>query len=160
MPLDVADLHYDTDSLMNRSFVGTASLGATAGQYSQLQLWNPANSGINIYLDSIVSYTNATAAFNMIEIYTTSALPGSSAVYASKVVSSPVTVSKGQVITYSNAALPSGSSSFLVYYNGTTFVPVTLDMKNPIVIKPGNGLALAPYVLNTMLGCIFQWREY
>jgi hypothetical protein len=135
------------DGGKNRSLSGNAfflpmALGSAPGLFSNVQIWNPANSGKNVIIGQI-SYSQS-AAGSCVYRHTTSALTNSlngsqSKIYGAGTSSVTVSRSEQNVSMLGTYIFERGMNA-----NQTEiFKPV-----EPFILKPGNGLVLVPDTAN------------
>ena len=145
----------DFRSALGKTFWGAASVAAVAAQNGYVQIFNPAGSGIVVYVDAYYAQEN-TAAERLSWLQDTVQFGGGFSVQ-SKLLGG---ASFAKLSGVSLAAAP-GSSSGLIPVG---FLPATGYLRVPITpsipLNPGTGVELQGGVQNNPLTAGFEWREY
>jgi len=149
----VADLvtPNEEDSGYERLCIGTTSLGPTAANYSHVQLYNPAASGLIIYADLVVATRGAAGRLRIHEFDTAATNNTSTKGFRDKRLSgAPV----GQ-IRYEN------NVGFRGDLHGSADAPTADSVIIPLdyVLPAGAGILLVPNAVNVQCACTFYWRE-
>lgn len=143
---------YDTDQA--RACIGGAVQSNVAGQYSHVQLINPAASGKVAYVKRAVPFlTNAVAYTVYLKSYDTAL--ASAGDKSNKIVggTAPVCdVNKATSASILGTTLTSGVSN--IYY-----VPLEFIKHDPIKLTAGKGLLFVYGVADFNLGAMFEWVE-
>lgn len=139
-------------SLANTTFIGAAGVTGIAGNFSQVQLWNPPGNAKNVVLQTI--YANS-AAVGYAQIRPSSvALATSAGGGGSKNINAAG--STAQLRTQQSAALVGGQSlGGGALQAGANFV---FSLREPIVITPGNGLTINGAIGQDM-SAVFEFFE-
>lgn len=140
-------------SLANSSFGGYTVSGAIAAQYSRMQLWNPAGSGVRLCVEQITGYVQATSAIFLQD--STAALASSNELGQPKLLGG--TQSQASVRYDSTAAVPGNPMIFGMPLQGA--MQQTLRLSEPIIIPPGHGLLMVDNTVNTQIAATFEWYE-
>jgi len=117
-----------------KAFMAYGYQAPVAAQYSHVQLWNPAASGVNVYVEkSLISLGVTGGVF--IARYNTALTTLSGSLVAKK---SSASASASQIRNEANAgALYSGILAALTIPAGTPFM---LEFTEPVLLPPGYGL--------------------
>ena len=141
-------------TLSQKAFCGQVYQAALAGQYSQVQLWNPAGSGANIIVESFsISSLSATSVNCSI---TNSALTTSIA-GLSKLSGGSAGIANRR--SQNTASLP---LNFALNTIGVTMPAngyIITNFKEPMVLLPGYGFTLQTATVNTDVMANFEWYE-
>lgn len=138
----------------NSAFMSLLTLGATVGQISHLQIFNPIASGKNVIIESLI-FNSVSAAAILLRGYATP-LTGLYGNGKSKKIGAPD--SAAELRTQHNAAiLPTSNSLFGIDLAASA----TLERKlsEPIILLPGNGLVIVPTSANVGLNANTEWYE-
>jgi len=121
-------------SMAQMAGIGTAAQGVSAGNYSFVQLWNPASSTKNIFVRKIVVSSTGNQGF--ILTMHTAAVGASSGAAVSKLnqLVTPYPMQKG--------VSPSVIGQNVMFNLVTPGAAFTVDFQEPIVVGPGYGLVL------------------
>jgi hypothetical protein len=149
------------DGGKNRTNAGTAfssaiSSGAgVAAQYAHCGIWNPSGSGKNVIIERLII---STAAASVVQYGTATNYIGSLNGGASSKKSGG-TASTGQA-SFGNSAtnLPSGFS-YMGILQINANVPFDLVLKEPIIVQPNAGFAVANATTNTSLTITTEFFE-
>lgn len=157
MPLDVSDQTNFVHSLSGQSFAGYNGFTPAAGQYTNVQLWNPANSGVNAIVYAITLGTNVTT-LQFIDIWpNTALLSGSTQPGLNKL--NGAANSKCVVAIFSSPTVHNLPYYISIPFTGTTFDPPNYQPAQPIILRPGYGLVCSPESPNVFLTASFEWVE-
>lgn len=146
------------DAALARTNAGQAYLGdgfcsAVAAQYSHLQLWNAAANPRDLILEA-VSFSVPVAA--SVSVLVDNAIRSTVANTAfNKKTGSPV--GYGVLRSENNVAIQ--GTAYGLGYNMAAGVVQTVNLKEPIVIRPGYGINVVCGVVNTALSANFEWFE-
>jgi hypothetical protein len=136
------------------AFMGYNAIGASAGNYGQVQLWNPPGSGKNLIVGAITPQAVANQTF----IASTASIDigGANVVPAPK-MAGHATPSVAGIRAIATAALPArvvNSNMMVQAYN-----PQPYRFIEPIIVPPGRGLMLNTGSVNQECFCTFEWFE-
>jgi hypothetical protein len=142
------------------AFAGKTDAAPAATLFGAVQLWNPAGSGKRIIVESLL-ITNAATAQNIIMGISPNTAPNNDGAGTSKL--SGGAAASGQI--RKDAALAaigatywaSGIVLFSAYLPANGNVP--RELKRPIILMPGFGLAAVGTIAATTHGCAFDWYE-
>lgn len=142
-----------------RLCVGGAFAAATVGQFSVVQLWNPAPARTLVVVDSLIVNPQQ-AGFILLSHWDTGA-SGGSAVAGSRGFRDgrlPRGGASTAALTfgYTNAARP-GTSIASLYFSAAPFNSQVIPLS--FVLTPGRGLAVESVVVNNAISAYFNWRE-
>jgi len=144
-------------TLANTAFSMYASAPAVAGQYARVQLWNPANSGKRLVVETITPLSGSTAE-SLATMFNTVALATLVGAGISK-RSSGAASNSGFVYLDSTALAPTPASGDQICFQMPANANQQYSLKEPIVLDPGYGLVMWSFVANDALGCTFEWYE-
>ncbi|MFM0206946.1 hypothetical protein PQQ96_06005 [Paraburkholderia sediminicola] len=152
----ITDNTQQVRSVAGKSFSAGYSSGSAASQYSRIQLWNPAGSGVNLYVQQVSTYdVGATAISVPLLLNSTQAttLVGQG---MSKLAGGAA--AQGQIRTDTTAT---ASPAFTLGVTALSGAGVTSNYPSadPIVIPPGYGLTMEASVVNYDIGGMFEWYE-
>jgi hypothetical protein len=145
-----------TRTLAQQAFIAHGLVAAFAAQYSAVQLWNPAASGKNIYVEQMMFYTSGALA-NGAVLRTSSPSGALGNLFAGTPQSKKVggvTASVAQLRWAANAALLGDQTLCVVPSSNRSFIPT-----EPFLITPGTGIMLINQTLNENLGPTFEYFE-
>lgn len=127
--------------------------GAIAGNYSQVQLWNPAASGRNLVLTQI-NYSMAAIGGVFLRRHTGALVTNASSVILNKLISGAAGVA--QFRTEAFTAL-FGTSFHYIHLLARS--AQLLRVSDPIIVEQGNGVIVACDQLATEVAGAFEWTE-
>jgi hypothetical protein len=150
------------DGGKNRSNAGIAfcapgAAGASAGQYTIIELWNPAGSGKNAIIEQL-TLSAAAATISIFAGWTSTNLIGGpvSNITSKKAGSANATSYVG--IAFAASATPASSGTLLsLNLQGNT--TITYSLREPIIIPPGYGFWIGNTVVNTGFNEITEFIE-
>lgn len=147
------------DEIVTRgmAFTQWQNVTVSSSQYPFVQLWNPANSGVYVYVTSVVPYYTGSAVIAFSLDSNVAALPGSPINGTNRKLGA--SASKAQLIAYASSTVPplpviqdgisqNGANSPTDFINGL-----------PYLIPPGYGLTLGCFQNISQFGGTFQWFE-
>lgn len=142
-------------TVSNQAFLGCISLSANASAYPHSQLWNPENSGKNVFVES-VRFSS--------EVAQLIGLGTSSAAISSNAGTVPITSKYfGQAIGATQiryqAALTDLRTKVAGYYLVGASVLADVQLREPILLAPGQGLLAYGTVANSGITASFEWFE-
>lgn len=141
-------------TIANQAFMGRAVRGAVVGQYSHVQLLNPAASGKRLVLKMVGGSGGTARGQELIRYDTALTLVGNA---PSKLVGGADSVAELREAT--NAAQLGTGSVLWQQTIQANVQPPHLVLAEPIVLEPGKGLLLRANVVNdTQVGC-FEFLE-
>ena len=144
----VVDRKADDVAEYNGAFTGVQTVAAVAGQFGQLQLFNPVGSGVIVSVDSVDFL--AAGPFGVKVNAAALATPG--AVAINKNLGSAA-AAKGLLYYGTNAALQ-GTAAEAGYYLGNS-----LQEEEPYRLQEGQGLLVDVNTVNTAFTASIKWRE-
>lgn len=137
------------------AFSANNSVPSVAGQYSRCQLWNPANSGVRLVVESIsLVAANGTAAVAQLQ-FNQAQLANDQGAGMSKLGGGAA--AKAHIGYDSNASLPSGGS--LGQYQAQTSGFMIFVPKEPYIVPPGYGLVMWSLLQNMNYNTWWEWYE-
>jgi hypothetical protein len=140
----------------NIAYFTTGYLSAVAGQYTNLQLWNPSGSGRNVIVEGI-NYASATTSFLILMADSSQLTANLGAQIISKKISSTST-SLTQV-RKETSATPTAQFANMMYMNITANTTNFFKPTEPLIIVPNSGLRIQNNTLNAELSVGFEFYE-
>lgn len=136
----------------DQAFIGLANAAQVAAQYPMSQLWNPAASGKNLYLEAVVfSSTGA----QQVRIGHYNAAYASNGLVMNKRVGAGAGV--GQTRQTNNVEqLATGSG---LNYQVAANAPQTVNFREPLMICEGFGVVVYGDLLNSNIYVGYEWFE-
>jgi len=142
------------------AFAGQTGASPGAAQFGAVQLWNPAGSGKRVIVESML-ITNAATPQNIVVGLSSSMAPNNDGAGTSKLSGGAASVAQVR----KDAGL--GAIGAAYWALGIAMFTVQLpangnqprELKRPIILMPGFGLAAGGTVANTTHGCAFDWYE-
>jgi hypothetical protein len=127
------------DGGKNRSASGGAFManiyaGTLAGNYSVAQLWNPAASTKNVFVNAF-GICSATTGAMIMKSYNTAAATLQATGYSKDLKNAQTSVIETRVTN-----LPTGVGSNLASFQNTANQPILVTLQEPIMLRPGSGL--------------------
>lgn len=141
-------------TLSNNAYAAYVLQNAAAAVYAQIQLWNPATSGVRLVVESI-SNMLSTANGNAFVVSSVAQLATIYEQGQPKLLGG--TASVASVCAGTTAAAPGVPE--LMSFAITGNQPQSFTPNEPIVVPPGYGLLLWGNVVNNSLSAIFEWYE-
>lgn len=142
-------------TMANQAFYDGRSLSASAANYSMVQLWNPAGSTVNVFIESIIGsgFSPGTGFYLRTA---TAALANLSGKVRNKRFGGPAGISE---IRWEQAAAMSGVElgSALYWPNGLGITE--LPFKTPIELEPNNGIIVVCSIVNASTYASFNLLE-
>lgn len=135
---------------------GSKSYAAAAGNYPNVQLWNPAGSGVNLFVEEISFTAGASPDAYLIGFANTSLSTMGGAQQAKR--SAGVAV-KGEVRFQDSIALATFNAAAGYTYTVDSVGSKVFGLKTPLMVSPGNGLVVTGKTLAAAMGIGFQWIE-
>jgi hypothetical protein len=149
----ITDNTQQARSLAGNAFCGACGPAAVASQYSRAQLWNPAGSGVNLYVEQVAMVCNAGVAGWLTK--STVALASNQEAGQNKLLSGAS--GHGQVNYDSTATVPAYPA--LGFVNSGSAALAQYPQAEPIIIPPGYGLTITCAIVNQAITGIFEWYE-
>lgn len=142
----------DNETDDSEAFFGALSFGAAAGEYAHGQLWNPAASGVNIYLDAanLALSANDVLIGGMHNVM----MATSVASVANKLNGGAAPA--GQVRQESRVAPPANAQVYKSVLAGTDYYH---PFAPPLKLPPGTGYTWWHGTSSLTLRVAYQWRE-
>lgn len=147
---------YWKNTLTKRAFIQGANSLAQVGNYSHVQLWNPAASGKLLIVTHINIIVNPTAVL-FITIRSHNAALGVLTQGSNKYLSEADGV--GATCGVNNAAQFGTQRSYFRNATGATIFKMPSLDTHPLIIAEGLGLILVTDLLNNELNALFEWIE-
>jgi hypothetical protein len=140
-------------TMADKAFVAYINVAPATGYAPYVQLWNPVNSGKNLIVERLYLCSATTQS---IRIGVTAQLPiVVGAPQNKRIGSAAVSVAEARVAITNAPAI--GTAIYNMYT--TAGIPQMIQMSEPIVIPPGNGLTVAAPMINTDLPTNFEYYE-
>jgi len=143
-------------TLNNSAFTGFTSAPGVAGQYPRIQLWNPANSGVRLVVESLTGMS-AVSSCAVIVTDSTAALATNVQNGLSKLLGGAV--AKGEIHDDSTASAQPGNPSLMVISAAPGLGLQSLKFVEPVVVPPGHGLLMTGNTVNDPFSCSIEWYE-
>lgn len=130
-------------TLADQAFMGYAGCGAVAAQYSHTQLWNPAGSGKNLFLEafSLTSTTTSSFVFGRYNVQ-----------LANAAGAQPCNKYFGHVTGSALNRFANNAAQLISEYMGSVYCTANLPsgwtFKEPVLIPPGQGFVLIMNAVN------------
>ncbi len=138
--------------LVGAPSIGTIEQGPVAAQFPHVQIFNPANSGVTVFLDSIILSTAVATRIQIRQFDTALPTLGTAKGYQDfRRTGDPAS----DVRSESRAA---AAGNLLADFDILALTPQLFDF-NPIIMGEGQGLLAATVTANQRLRGIFFWRE-
>lgn len=138
-------------SLAGNSYAGGAYSNAVAGQYSEVQLWNPAASGKNLFLTQVNFSSSANSAIFILSKMTPQA--------NIRAVSNKILGGAAGVGQLRWGSTPTYLGTEFGYSHVAAFQQNTLKFSDPFIIPPGYGLTIQGSTLDNLIGAAFEFFE-
>lgn len=141
----------------NEAFMGSAVSGIISGQRSFVLLWNPVDSGVDLWVDRIVA-ANSKATASAADLrpvdqpYGTVHLNG-----FNKALGRPR--SKAEIRAGHMPSLPLVTGRMHEYWLSAPSTDEAYPMNPPVKVPPGHGLFVSQWVASEHTIASFQWRE-
>ena len=121
------------DILDFRLCMGRYEIGATAGNYGHLQLYNPANSGVFVVVDSLTIYSTAAATLYLTEYDTALTNNGTGKAFTDRrITGTPAAQVRQQI----NATI----LGTIIYETATPAAKTPEVIDYPGILEPGQGV--------------------
>jgi hypothetical protein len=140
-------------TLANQAYIGYAFCAAVAAQYSHTQLWNPAGSGKNLFLETF-NLSSPTAGTLIAGRFAAQYGSASTAV-VNKYFGGAAGVG---IQRYTNNAVPQ-ITEYAASYSVAANVAVPVELREPILIPPGQGFIASHNMVNAAMTCVHEWYE-
>ncbi len=135
------------------AFMGGVQGGSTAGQYTHVQIWNPAGSGKNVIVESVTYSSGGNGGIYM---------RTNAAALGSLLGNGPAKLANGALsaaeLRYQTLAAFAGGGNMLVL-NLAAGQFSTFTFKEPVVLKPGNGFLVIQTIGGNDVNAAFEWYE-
>lgn len=138
-------------SLAGNSYAGGAYSNAVVGQYSEVQLWNPAASGKNVFLTQINFSSSANSAIFL--------LTSMAAQTNQRAVSNKILTGAAGVAQLRWGSTPTYLGTEFSYSHVSAFQQNTLKFSDPFIIPPNRGLTVNGSNLDNLIGASFEFFE-
>lgn len=151
----ITDNTMQARSLAGQSFGGFCIAVPASGQYSRFQLWNPAGSGVNLYVLQVQPNISADAS-----VYLASSTT-QLATFAQKGQNKLMTGAQSKAGIYydTTATPPAGPYLGLASPSGASQGQAVYPAADPIIVPPGYGLLVTVNLTNVQLYGAFEWYE-
>lgn len=140
-------------TLAGAAFMGGVQGGSVAAQYTHVQVWNPAASGKNVIVESV---TYSSGGNGGIYIRT------NAAALANLTGNGPAKLANGAAsaaeLRYASLGAFQGGGNMLVL-NLAAGQFSTFNFKEPVVLKPGNGILVIQTIGGNDVNAAFEWYE-
>lgn len=143
-------------TLAGAAFCASFGIGPPAGEYSLVQLFNPAGSGVRMmiksYMPAIGLAGGAVVGFQAVELATTAQI------IESKLCNGAPSKAKLRVSSNGARQLP-GARGYVDYMLLQAASSMLRVMEEPIVLVPGFGIAVECHTQGAQLNATFEWTE-
>ncbi len=136
------------------SFVAFSYGGAVAGQYQHVQLWNPADSGLNAFVTGYTLYTGAAGRAALRKF--TAALASSYAPAANPINKNLSGAVSSLENRYAASAAYVGDQIGALLRSDAATSPI-VAFSEPIMVPPGYGIGFANVTVNEDIGASIQF---
>lgn len=145
------------DDITNAGHAFIGSAVADIGQYSFVQLWNPADSGVDLWVDKIVAANSSTTP-SAADLRPMTMAMGTVHLHGfNRLVGEPA--SKAEIRAGNIAALPVVNGRMAEMWLSGPLTERVYDFDPAIKVRPGNGLFVAQWVPNEHTIASWHWRE-
>lgn len=153
------DLRFgDFESEGGVAFIGRVFCGSSTGNFSPVQLKNPAASGVNVYVDAIRSVGPPSVGGRIIIARHDADLANLIATGINKNVGGGVSLA--QLRNANPAALPwAAGNQFDEIPCSSSRIDAPRVYRTPIILGPGEGIGVAFNAVTNDNDAIFEWRE-
>lgn len=144
----------DVDTSNDHAFINGGPVGASAGNFSFIQLLNPAASGIIVYVDAITLCRITTAGRVLLTQYD---------VALTNQFTGPRNKRLSGANSIARVRWDIGAGLLGTQFGDMSFpadVPFRWPLDNPWKLAAGQGLLVEPQVVNMGIIAMFEWREY
>lgn len=141
-------------TLNNSAYMATTFAGPVAAQFSRVQLWNPAGSGIRSIVESVEMMGVAAQVAGVLQgnVGQLTTLYGQG---QPKLIGGSQSISQVREDTTATGNVGATIASMTVQAYGSQLIV----FKEPIVVPPGYGLTLYATFTNAQMGANFEWFE-
>jgi hypothetical protein len=141
-------------TLSGAAFAGYGSIGAVAGQYCRVQLWNPATNPNRLVVENVTVLANGSMLAAVIQFNGSQLATAIGAGISKKSGGANSAATINTDTTATQLVLPAliGMAEQNPGTQGFKFA-------EPVVVTPGNGLLVYSSTLNTTMGASFEWYE-
>ncbi|QDW54817.1 hypothetical protein [Burkholderia sp. KBS0801] len=144
-------------TMANNAYVGFTSIAAVSGQFSRVQLWNPANNPNRIVLRALLQMGSGNVADSLLLYGQTAALATLGQQGQPKLLGG--TASLASIRSDSTVTGPTVAAADLLFGLSTTVTIAGWTPTEPMVIPPGFGLTVWSSITNLGIGAAFEWYE-
>jgi hypothetical protein len=141
----------ENESRSGISFFGALAAGAVAGQWSSVELWNPAGSGVDLILTDVISNAGGAVMYGGIINAAVGAFVAFPRNKRALVGADPTSELRAQF----TGAAPLAIADRAFYHTDAGFAKPS----NPIILLPGTGYLLECNAANTAIYAGFQYRR-
>lgn len=145
-------------SLSNTAFTGFGTQGSSAGNYSRLQLWNPAGNTRRLIVENIFSIGVNVTGVAVIAVAQQAPL---TSLYQNGLSKNLAGVASAAEVRYDvqPSAPPANGYLFVVGAIPVPGVQPSFKPSEPYIIPPGYGMTLWPNTANCIMAGNFEWYE-
>ncbi len=142
-------------TLAGMAFSAWLAGGGVAGQFTEVQISNPAGSGKNIIIEAIAVASNTATGFQVMA--GCADVGGATLAGVSKNLTSGALVNSSAVLKAGSVAAQSGSTIYLI--NAAVSTMATWKPVEPIVLGPGGILTVLGQGTQKDVSASFEWYE-
>lgn len=140
-------------ALSGLAFIGTDVCSAAAAQYPHVQLWNPAESGKNVY---VPAFSVSVAVAQVVNVGSlTTGITTTAADFGPKLFGAAAGVASVRSQSIGTIVITKKINGMFIAANGS----YDFQLREPIVLGPGVGLVLVGGTVNTTITGNFEWFE-
>ena len=144
----------DIDTDQSRAMFGSIIDGGVGGQFAHVQLFNPAASGVVVWVDKLILTSPSSQQVELGLHNTALASLGSFKGNKNFGAAAPAAEVRGQP-----SAVPTGTVYGVVGVDADQS-PTTIEFKRPIRLDAGEGFIQRARTLATVLVVTWEWREF
>lgn len=146
------------DAALARTIAGQAYMGgsycaAVAAQYSHIQLWNAATNTKDVILEAFSISSSVATGFSVLSDNVARSVSAGLGTNKKPPLGSGV----GNVRTENNAAQQ--GVGFYLGYSLSAGAVQTVNLREPLVLRPGNGVNVVCVAVNVAMSANFEWFE-
>ncbi len=146
------------DAALARTIAGQAYMGgsycaAVAAQYSHIQLWNAATNTKDVILEAFSISSSVATGFSVLSDNVARFVSAGLGTNKKPPLGSGI----GNVRTENNAAQQ--GVGFYLGYSLSAGAVQTVNLREPIVLRPGNGVNVVCVAVNVAISANFEWFE-
>lgn len=142
-------------TLSGNAFAGYGSVGATAGQYARIQLWNPLTNPNRLVVEAVTVLANGGMLAAVLQ-FNAASLANLQQQGVSKKSGGAASAAS---INYDTTAAAIGFPGPMIGMAEPNPGTQGFKFSEPVIVLPGAGLVMYSSTLNTTMGASFEWYE-